>query len=76
MAKNSGQPARNLFPSHGAGKGDKDRSNPDKYREGIESINFPNSDEGFERVNAAKKVKHYGPRATKADGKGPSIVIN
>jgi hypothetical protein len=52
--------SRNLF-SHGAGKGDKNRSKlDDNYRANFDAIAFPHSDEGFVK-REGKQTKRYGP---------------
>lgn len=54
--------------SSGAGKGDAPRYKHDaNWDEKFAQIKFPKSDEGFERVNAGRKRKHYGPRRPKKE---------
>lgn len=60
MARNSGQTQRHLLESHGAGKGDADRS--PGWREQYDTVAWPHDDAGFERVGTHKQVKRYGQR--------------
>ncbi len=64
MPRNSGPAARDLFPGHGAGKGDADRS--PKWRENYDDINWKEVvnlqdpwDNRFIRVRAGVKKKTY-----------------
>lgn len=61
MAKNSGQPARDLFPGHnvGAGKGSATRTNfaRPEWQQGFSEINWPGVT-GLVRVGN-KQVKKY-----------------
>lgn len=76
MARHSGPPARNLFPSHGAGKGDKDRTADTRaLRQGLEEIDWHRDQpDGFER-QGHRLVKHYGPREEPIFEPGPHIKI-
>jgi len=70
MARNSGQPARNLFPGHnvGAGKGDAPRTNlgSPNWRNNYDSIDWSGSCTGFRR-DGRKLVKRYGCLRAKPD---------
>lgn len=69
MAHRSGQPARDLFPGHGAGKGDADRS--PKWRDNYDEINWKvvvsfdlacdagDKTETFVQVGPGRKKKTY-----------------
>lgn len=63
MARNSGQPARDLFPGHnvGAGKGDKPRTNlgSPAWRANYDDIDWSGSVSGFVR-SGRRLVKRYG----------------
>jgi hypothetical protein len=76
MAKHSGQTQRNLFPSHGAGKGDKDRtSDTTALRQGLDEIDWHRDQpDGFERLGH-RLVKRYGPREELVFENGPHIKI-
>jgi hypothetical protein len=67
--------SRGLFPGHGAGKGDKNRSKlDDNYRANFDAINFPKSDEGFEK-REGKITKRYGQREPEKFDKAPRVRI-
>lgn len=63
-----------MFPGHGAGKGDADRS--PGWRDQYDTVNWPHSDEGFEQVSEHRKVKRYGPReATKFETVHGKVIL-
>lgn len=70
MAKNSGQPRRDLLSAHnvGAGKGDAPRTNlgSKQWREGYDGIDWSGSVTGFRR-EGNRLVKSYGPRPEKIE---------
>lgn len=55
-------PTRDLGLSHGAGKGDKDRSDPAAFQRGFGNIVWGREADGFER-KGNRLVKRYGPAA-------------
>jgi hypothetical protein len=73
MAYNSGQTKRDMFASHGAGKGDADRS--PGWRGHYDDVEWPHSDAGFETLPSGKQVKRYGAPAAVIFERGPRIKI-
>lgn len=71
--KNFGQAGRGAFGnSHGAGKGDVDRS--PGWRDHYDEVNWPKSNEGFTQ-RGGKLVKKYGASEPEKFDKAPNIKI-
>lgn len=67
---------RNLFPSHGAGKGDKNRTvETAEYRAALEEIDWHRDQpDGFQRLGN-RLIKRYGPAEAEKLEEGPHIKI-
>ena len=61
-----------MFPGHGAGKGDADRS--PRWRDHYDEVAWPKSDDGFTRTGN-RQVKRYGTAEPVPDDKGPHIKV-
>lgn len=69
--KNFGQAGRSAFGnSHGAGKGDADRS--PGWRDKYDDVEWPHSEEGFTK-RGGKLIKKYGVLEPEKNGQGPHI---
>lgn len=75
MPRKSGPTKRDMFPGHGAGKGDAPRHKfNEQWRTNFDEINWPKSDDGFEK-KLGKQTKRYGAsEPTKLD-KAPNVKI-
>lgn len=75
MPRRSGPTKRDMFPGHGAGKGDKPRHKlNDNWRKNFDEIQFPHSNDGFEK-REGKLTKRYGPAEPVKLDQAPRVKI-